>query len=96
MKAALVLLLCLVAVLATANGEACEPGTSVKRGCNTCSCTSNGVLACTKKSCPPPRNVRDTGAQECVPGSNFKRDCNDCFCTNEGKAACTKMDCNNQ
>ncbi|KAJ8876941.1 hypothetical protein PR048_021391 [Dryococelus australis] len=55
MKAAMVMLLCLTVILATVAGneESCEPGTTFKRGCNECSCTSSGRPACTKKACPP-------------------------------------------
>ncbi|XP_063234905.1 protease inhibitors-like [Bacillus rossius redtenbacheri] len=61
MKTTLVLLLCVAAIVATAAGpsggraeERCEPGTVTNDGCNTCTCTSTGVKACTLKLCLGP------------------------------------------
>lgn len=33
------------------SGYNCEPGSTVKKGCNTCFCLANGKLLCTKKIC---------------------------------------------
>lgn len=31
--------------------QECEPGTTFKRDCNTCTCSDAGEAACTKKRC---------------------------------------------
>uniref|UniRef100_A0A336LYS6 CSON010969 protein n=1 Tax=Culicoides sonorensis TaxID=179676 RepID=A0A336LYS6_CULSO len=78
----------------------CVPGTTFKRECNTCTCTSTGLAACPRKNCVQ-RPIeeghivekRSSPALECEPGTTFKRDCNNCQCTSSGKAVCTKKKC---
>lgn len=75
--------------------QECVPGTSFKSadGCNDCTCTENGVAACTLRFCfsevdaVPYRKKRDSPAK-CVPGTSFKSGCNDCVCSANGVPSC--------
>jgi hypothetical protein len=74
------------------DGETYRPGQSYPAGdgCNTCTCTDNGLSACTKRACP----VRCTvDGKTYNVGDTFKVDCNTCTCTAGGMTACTKMYC---
>ncbi|WP_434044278.1 MULTISPECIES: hypothetical protein [Sorangium] len=63
-----------------------------KDGCNGCSCTEDGDVACTLMTC----------TQDCVwkgvthaPGASFPAGdgCNRCECSSDGSVACTEMAC---
>ncbi|MFT3926061.1 MAG: hypothetical protein QM778_26190 [Myxococcales bacterium] len=64
--------------------------------CNTCSCTSDGHVACTEKACAP------SGADACsyngsvyAAGDSFPSEdgCNTCTCGDNGDVACTEKAC---
>jgi hypothetical protein len=54
------------------NDTTLSPGQSVFDGCNTCSCSSNGMLMCTARACPPDAAPAvDTAAPTCALSSNL-------------------------
>jgi hypothetical protein len=83
------------------------PGDSFKStdGCNTCSCTSSGQVACTEMACLATGGSSGVGGSTSVtchynnvnyaPGSSFKSTdgCNTCSCSSSGQVACTAMAC---
>lgn len=89
-------------------GQAISPGTTVSAtdGCNTCVCTTSGLLACTKKACPPvstdagppafdmPANACVYAGKTVASGSSFPSTdgCNTCSCA-AGRVACTLKAC---
>lgn len=88
-------------IIVSSGGDACEyDGVSYEvgdsfpanDGCNTCSCTEDGV-ACTEMACEPPVCVYDGqiySAGESVPSGDS---CNSCFCMDDGSVACTGIAC---
>ncbi len=63
-------------------------------GCNTCSCTDQGI-ACTLMACAPGGNVCIYGgmATRPAPASRLPTGCNSCTCTADGNVACTERAC---
>ncbi len=75
-------------------------------GCNSCSCTSNGI-ACTARACAPDAGsdgpsdgpsdggVCSYGGMTYSPGSTFPSPdgCNQCTCGSTGLVSCTKVNC---
>lgn len=61
-------------------------------GCNTCSCTSGGLVACTDMACPGGCLYDGVSYQ---PGDTFwsSDGCNKCSCSEGGMVGCTKMAC---
>lgn len=57
-------------------------------GCNTCSCTENGIM-CTLIHCP------DQGCGDHQPGDSWEAGdgCNTCTCTDDRRVRCTAMAC---
>ncbi|KAI7822283.1 hypothetical protein BX661DRAFT_187623 [Kickxella alabastrina] len=84
-------------------------GLSFKRESNSCTCASDGAIACTKMACVKPNLNssitvkltstsidKDEGYEKCVRdngGASFKQDCNCCFCGKGGAIGCTMMLC---
>lgn len=65
----------------------CEPGTTFKRDCNTCTCAENGKdISCTEKACTQQELAVDDPNFRCTPGDQFRKDCNDCTCSAHGKS----------
>jgi hypothetical protein len=69
-------------------------------GCNTCSCSSGGSIACTKRACLPPDAGTSDAATGCTfgdrtyaVGETFGAGCNSCTCTASGQVACTTIAC---
>lgn len=60
--------------------------------CNSCTCTSDGTIACTAMGCP---QACTYGGQTYERGQSFPADdgCNTCFCDADGAVACTEMAC---
>lgn len=50
------------AIVCIHNGKPMAAGESIFDGCNTCTCSETGQLACTKKYCPPV----DAGGEKCM------------------------------
>ncbi len=64
-------------------------------GCNTCTCTEEGI-ACTEMACqPPPGGACTYEGKSYAKGARFPASdgCNTCSCTDEGGVACTEMAC---
>ncbi|WP_437282984.1 hypothetical protein WME90_21145 [Sorangium sp. So ce375] len=63
-----------------------------KDGCNSCSCTEDGDVACTDMAC-----ISDCtwGGVTHAPGASFPAGdgCNSCFCIENGDVACTLVEC---
>ena len=84
-----------------------EKGASFKStdGCNNCSCSANGLVACTAMACLATGGSSGVGGSTGVTclynnvnytvGSSFKSSdgCNTCSCTSSGQVACTAMAC---
>jgi hypothetical protein len=66
-------------------------------GCNTCSCSDNGMVICTAMACPPKvEDVCRSGGRSYNPGEIFTAidGCNSCTCNEKGgMAACTRKAC---
>ena len=64
----------------------------VDDGCNTCTCTEGGLVACTKIACIPVCEYNGTTYQS---GDTFPAvdGCNKCQCLDDGTVACTEMAC---
>jgi eight-cysteine-cluster-containing protein len=80
------------------DGKVYQPGDTFPSsdGCNSCSCTVNGQIACTLKACV------DAGASGCFyqgkryeVGQSFPAadGCNTCNCGSGGVVGCTKIGC---
>lgn len=80
------------APLCEVDGELYEPGDSfpASDGCNTCSCMSDGSVACTEMFCGCSYD-----GELYAPGDSFPSTdgCNTCSCMNDGGVACTEMAC---
>ncbi len=61
-------------------------------GCNTCSCTATGSVACTKRFCVAGCNYNGT---HYAPGASFPSSdaCNTCSCNADGNVFCTERFC---
>lgn len=61
-------------------------------GCNTCSCTDDGEVACTLIACA---DVCEYGGTTYMIGASFPATdgCNECTCTEGGAVACTEKAC---
>ena len=90
-----------------AKPEPCKEGDSYNEDCNTCTCTSTGVYACTRRACyhgpqfpdtptKAPKSKRDVNEVEassgCDKGPSYSDGCNTCVCSGE-RYACTKKFC---
>lgn len=86
----------------------CDKGPSYNDGCNSCTCSTTGIYACTKKQCfegpefpdtvtqaiRPARKRRDEASvTECDKGPSYNDGCNSCTCTKSGTYACTRRLC---
>lgn len=67
---------------------------SASDGCNQCSCTDGGQVACTAKACAPNDGCDYAGKHHDV-GSTFASldGCNQCTCENDGSVSCTLRAC---
>uniref|UniRef100_A0A7M5V2C2 Agrin n=1 Tax=Clytia hemisphaerica TaxID=252671 RepID=A0A7M5V2C2_9CNID len=78
------------------NGKFYPPGQRVWDECNSCTCGTNGMMACTIMACFP--GVCYHEGKTYNDGASFKDDCNTCVCTvpdksKIGMAGCTKIFC---
>ena len=75
-------------------GKTYQPGESFPAGdgCNDCSCTSDGSVACTLAFCV---SGCDYGGKHYEPEQTFPAadGCNTCTCADGGDVSCTEMDC---
>jgi hypothetical protein len=74
-------------------------------GCNTCSCSSGGSVACTTRACLPDAGNIDAAqatdapmsctfaGQSYIIGATFRMDCNTCTCRAAGRSECTEIAC---
>ncbi len=64
-------------------------------GCNTCTCTEEGGLACTEMYCPPGGGCTGDDGTQYEAGQSFPSPdgCNTCSCSPDGEIACTAMGC---
>jgi hypothetical protein len=79
----------------TYGGKSYEPGQSFPDadGCNTCSCSADGTIACTAMGCVKPCEY---GGKQYAPGQTFPAldGCNTCTCATDGSGvACTEKAC---
>lgn len=76
-----------------------KAGDSWKHECNTCTCTSEGKVACTLKACMnlEIEDAKDPKSAVCSngkkAGESWEHDCNTCTCTDDGEIACTLKAC---
>ncbi len=83
-------------ICATCNvdGTAYQAGESFPAGdgCNTCTCTKSGAVACTKIACPPLCEYDGTTYKR---GATFTVDdgCNQCVCLDDGTVICAPSPC---
>ena len=63
-------------------------------GCNSCSCTNDGQVACTLVACPPVKSCTFKGTKFPV-GATFPAGdgCDFCSCTKDGQVVCTHSAC---
>lgn len=63
-------------------------------GCNTCYCSDNGTVGCTKIACPVP-GCTDENGNHYAEGESFPSadGCNTCTCGDGGNIACTEKAC---
>ena len=77
------------------NGKSYLAGASFSDsdGCNTCTCSEDGSVACTAMACPDGCNYNSTFYEV---GETFDAEdgCNTCECTDDDTVACTEMACN--
>ena len=64
-------------------------------GCNQCSCSEQGEVACTRTACVPDSGTYCTvGEQRYAVGQQVSSDgCNTCICTSSGEVGCTARAC---
>jgi len=65
------------------------------KSCNTCQCTEQGEVICTRSACePPPAAYCTSAGKQYSVGQTFSNDgCNTCTCQASGEVACTEIAC---
>ena len=74
-------------------GKSPQESFTAPDGCNTCTCSAEGVLSCTEIACGA--GTCTHGGQAYEAGDSFPSEdgCNSCVCGADGSIACTTMAC---
>lgn len=75
------------------NGKTYKAGESFSLDCNTCSCGSDGLVACTAMWCGPAECLYDGKTYQAGDKFPATDGCNTCECSDSGAVGCTELAC---